>query len=71
MYKQATITQDVPKMAMELPPFGPGFDRATAEDAVRMEVWCTSFNDPSPDFTEFRLFNAKGEQYAQGQVDGY
>ena len=53
------------------PPFGPGFTEADLEGAVRMEVWGTKFDNPGPDYCEFRLFDADGAQIASRRVDGY
>jgi len=55
----------------EAAPFGPGFPGAKVEVAERMEVWGSGFNDPGPDFCEFRLFDAEGRKIASRRVDGY
>jgi len=59
------------RMAAEAPPFGPGFpaDRAAAAESI--EVWGSSFGDPGPDRTEFRLFDAAGNPVGQRVLGGY
>jgi hypothetical protein len=71
MYKYKTITENVQRIAMEPPPFGAGFDKETALRGVRIEVWCSSFSDSGSDFTEFRLFDSKGNQIAIAKENGF
>jgi hypothetical protein len=72
MYKGGEFTgTDLARVAQSKPPFGPGFTPDEVIDAVRLEVWHTSFTDPGEDYTEFRLFNAGGDQVGQRRVEGY
>jgi hypothetical protein len=41
------------------------------DDAVRFEIWGTSFNDAGGDYTQLRLFNAKDEQIFSTECSGY
>ena len=43
---------------------------AQLEQADRLEVWSSSFNDPGPDFSEFRLM-AGQERLAAFRQGGY
>jgi hypothetical protein len=52
------------------PPFGPGIPLAQLATATRLEVWATEVKDPG-EYTEFRCFDAEGNQVATGRVDGY
>lgn len=53
------------------PPFGPGVCRDIAEKAARMEVWGSNFNEPGPDYCEFRLYDVAGIVVDRRRVDGY
>lgn len=58
--------------ALTKPPFGAGFEAEELLDAVRMEVWNTTFSHPSPtDFTLFELYDMDGELIASKKVEGY
>jgi hypothetical protein len=37
--------EDIRRVALERPPFGPGYDEAALQDVVRLEVWGTSADD--------------------------
>jgi len=41
-------------------PAAPQVDPAIVAEADKLEVWHTSFNDPGPDYNEFRLY--KGDK---------
>lgn len=72
MYKIDEIlgADQVREHALTPPPFGPGFGNGQVKTATRMEIWGTNFNDPGPDFTEFRLF--KGSVFlASRRLNGY
>jgi len=47
------------------------FAPALLEKAEAVEWWGTSFQDPGPDFNEFRLFDAAGKLIGTHFVDGY
>lgn len=51
-------------------PFGPGFVRAEVAGSDRLEIWGSSFNDPGPDFCEFRFYKG-AEPVVTGNVPGY
>lgn len=51
--------------------FGPKFDPDIAEDVERVDVICSSFDDPGPDWCQHRLFDARGHQIAARHVPGY
>ncbi len=72
MYLMNTIPMDdqsVPN-AVDTPPFGPGFSEDEARNADAMEIWGTQFNDPGPDYVEFRLIK-DGQTWVERRVDGY
>lgn len=71
MYKIKTVARgSIAAEAKDRPPFGPGFTEIP-EGTVRMEVWGSSFDDPGPDFCEFRLMAADGSVLASKRVAGY
>lgn len=49
-----TVSKEKSSMTRPVP-FGGGFDEREAEEADRMEVWCSRFDDPGPDYNVFRL----------------
>jgi len=59
------------KKAMESRPFGPGFPENLVKNAVRMEVWGSSFNDPGPDCCKFKLLDCEDRLIAEVEVGGY
>jgi hypothetical protein len=66
------VSETTDKKSMSDPaPFGPGFPSSEIDRAVRMEVWGTKFDNPGPDYCEFRLFDAEGRKIASRRVDGY
>ena len=72
MYKVNEIigADAVAQQAVVPKPVGPGFAAGQVKGATRMEIWGTSFHDPGPDYTEFRLF--KGDRFlASSRIDGY
>jgi hypothetical protein len=63
--KQARDDAGAPK------PFGPGFPVGALKNVETLEVWGSEFKDPGPDFTEFRVFDAKGLALGTRRVEGY
>lgn len=63
-------TEDKKKM-VERPPFGPGFSQDRADQAVKMQVWGTSFSDPGPDYCKFKLLDEDDRVIDTQRVDGY
>jgi len=61
---------DLVSAATQQPPFGPGFSSEQAEEADKLEVWGSSFNDPGPDYCAFKLLKA-GEVVAERTVGGF
>lgn len=59
------------KMAVDRPPFGPGFTENELECAKIMEIEGSSFSDPGPDYCDFILKDAEGKELARKRVDGY
>ena len=59
------------RQATERAPFGPGFTPEQVKDAVAMECWGSSFKDPGPDHTEFRLLGEGDKLIAKKTVGGY
>lgn len=57
--------------AVETPPFGPGFDSATAAKTETLEVWGSSFKDPGPDCCEFRALDSTGALINRRTIGGY
>lgn len=49
---------------------GARFAPENIADAVKMEVWCTKFENPE-EYTEFRLIDATGGVIAIRRVEGY
>lgn len=37
-------------------PFGPGLSAVEAQKYAYMEIWCSNYDEPGDDFTEFRFF---------------
>lgn len=37
----------------------------------RLEIWATSFNDPGPEYCEFRCFDGDGNLIGTYRIDGY
>jgi hypothetical protein len=70
MYIHTIHTINVPFHAQMVKPFGPGFPAELAERASKMEVWATNFED-SGEYTEFRLFDDKGELLGIEKIEGY
>lgn len=65
MYKFETLTKAcVPSLAI----FGVKIPDDLDFDTV--EVWSSDFNDPGPDFNEFRLFK-NGKQVETYRINGY
>lgn len=69
MYR-AKITNNKKEMK-DPPPFGPAAPPGIVAMASYMEVWCSGFLDPGPDYTEFRIFGGNGVLIWKGRVDGY
>ncbi len=59
------------KQAQAPPPFGPGFAAEIVAKTEKLEVHCSEFKDPGPDFTEFRAFDAEGALIARQRIGGY
>lgn len=68
-YLHSTSTD--PMSAKQQPPFGPGFTDEEIARSVKMEVWCSSFSDPGPDWTVFKLIAADGRIVGTKLVEGY
>ena len=47
------------------------FSPALAEQAARMEIHGSSFNDPGEDFCEFRLIDTAGVVFVSKRIPGY
>jgi len=47
-----------------------GLTMEQIQDADKIEVWATSFNDEGPDYCEFRLMK-KDQVISSKRVDGY
>ena len=53
-------------------PMGAGVDEPDVLDQVRrVEVWGSSFQDPGPDWCEYRCFNEENQLFHVVKVDGY
>ena len=67
---QILTGQTMRQAATQPPPFGPGFSPEQIAQATTLEIWHSSFKDPGPDWTEFRLL-ANGRQLASQKQVGY
>jgi len=47
------------------------FEKRDIERAETLEAWGTSFTDPGPDYTEFKLIDEGGEVLVSTRVEGY
>lgn len=63
--------QQAREQAEEQPPLGPGMPQDILPHIEKLEVWASKFEEPGPDYCEFRAFNAKGERIFTKKVDGY
>jgi len=70
MYTYAKDIGDKLRMVM-LPPFGPGFTKAQANEAATMDVLCSSFKDDGDDYTMFILKDRDGKTITTARVDNY
>jgi hypothetical protein len=70
MYTYAKDIVDKVRMT-KLPPFGPGFTKAQAEEAATMDVLCSSFKDDGDDYTMFVLKDKDGKTITTTKVDNY
>ena len=70
MYLRSTLSGEGMSYATLEPPFGPGFTEDQVKQADKMEVWCSGFKDPGPDFTRFKLLKGD-ETVASQEVGGY
>lgn len=52
-------------------PYGPGFSQEEAQTIHTLEVHGSSFNDPGPDYCEFRAINAQGQPFPPRRITGY
>jgi hypothetical protein len=59
------------KEAAEAPPFGPGFPPDIVARTERLEIWCSRFEDPGPDYSEVKAFDAQGQLLGSRCQDGY
>lgn len=59
------------KLAMQRAPFGPGLTEEQAKGVTKVEVWCSSFNDPGPDYTDFKFFDQAGKLVGTRTLGGY
>ena len=59
------------KQASAPPPFGPAFSAEIVEKTETLEIFGSGFNDPGPDFCEFRAFDANGVLVGQRRIGGY
>lgn len=65
-------THQKEELSRVLGSFGiPTFRQDEVDAADKLEVWASSFEDPGPDFNEFRLLNADGEEIKTTRVPGY
>jgi hypothetical protein len=51
--------------------FGPGFSQEVVNAMETLEVWYSSFNDPAPDYTEWKAIDSGGFVIASKRVGGY
>jgi hypothetical protein len=70
MYTYAKDIVDKLRMT-ELPPFGPGFTKAQAEEAATMDVLCSSFKDDGDDYSMFVLKDKDGKTITTARVGNY
>ena len=59
------------RLATEPKPFGPAFTEEEANQAAFYEVWGSSFNDPGPDFCEFKLLDKDKNIIKTKRIAGY
>lgn len=72
MYLAETAVGDALEKAATLAaPFGPGFQKEHLKDAAKLEIWCSNFNDPGPDRSEFRLIDKDGKVLFTTSLGGY
>ncbi|QOX80874.1 hypothetical protein FY034_17785 (plasmid) [Trichlorobacter lovleyi] len=57
-------------VALVEPPSGAGFTPEQVQKALKLQVWCTRFENPE-EYTEFRLIGPDGDVSAMRRVDGY
>jgi len=65
--EQTTLMQFYAKTE---PPFGGGFTIEQAEQADKMEIWGSGFNDIGDDFCDYKLFK-NNEVIENKRVTGY
>lgn len=70
MYLVHVYDTNVKAHATRPAPTGPEFQDDVAATATSMELWGTSFDDPGPDFCEYRLFKGR-EQIGSKRFPGY
>jgi len=58
------------RIAAEPPPGGPGWPPEVVARVDRLKVWGTTFDEPGPDFCEFRGFQGN-VLVASRRLDGY
>lgn len=70
MYLVQTYKKTMRETASSHPPFGPAFTDEQINQADKLEVWGSSFNDPGDDFCEFRLMKNNKIIFSK-RVDGF
>jgi len=68
MYLEETYTDP---RTMKSPFFSVEFSDEEVAHATRLEWWASSFDDPGPDFNEYRLVDDDGKIIAKRIVQGY
>ena len=68
---QRSTGKEARVLASSPPPFGPGFRDEGVSRTETIEVWGSSFDDPGPDFCEFRALDAAGGEIARTRIGGY
>lgn len=62
--------EELVETAIAQEPFGPGFPISMVENASRLDVWTSCWEDENEDFTEFRLYRGE-ELVSTKRVLGY
>lgn len=70
MYIAEAGIEDKTRM-MDLPPFGPGFSTAQADEATTMDIVVSSFKDYGDDFVMYILKDSEGKAIKQLTIAGY
>ena len=73
MYKMGVVKgEEMLGLALSQPPMGAGFIPEDLMDANRMELWGTTFSNPSEtDYVLYELYDHEGDFIAHKHVEGY